>query len=112
MARMRRQMWLLMATTLAALGAGCNHDLSSPSIGSETREIQLLYSEGCGNTERALAAVERFAKENQVQIAVQRVVISTEADVQEHRFLGSPTFRINGLDVDPAARSLTEYGFS
>jgi hypothetical protein len=28
----------------------------------------------------------------------------------EHRFLGSPTVRINGEDIDPAARTRTAFG--
>lgn len=47
-----------------------------------------------------------------VQIAIERIVIKTEKDVQAHRFIGSPTIRIKGLDVDPSARVITDYGFS
>jgi len=32
--------------------------------------------------------------------------------MQEKKFLGSPTIRINGLDVDPSMRSSTNYGFT
>jgi hypothetical protein len=27
-------------------------------------------------------------------------------------FLGSPTIRVNGLDIDPASRNCTEIGFA
>ena len=47
-----------------------------------------------------------------MEITLERIVIKTEEEVQSHRFLGSPTIRINDLDVDPSARTLTDYGFT
>ena len=43
---------------------------------------------------------------------IDQVVIETEEDVQKHKFIGSPTVRIKGLDVDPGARSVTQFGFT
>ncbi len=47
-----------------------------------------------------------------LEIDIERVLVRTDADVQQMKFLGSPTVRINGLDIEPSARSRTEYGFS
>jgi hypothetical protein len=47
-----------------------------------------------------------------LEIHIDRVVVRTDAEVQEHKFLGSPTVRINGLDIEPSARSSTQYGFT
>ncbi|MCZ6837144.1 MAG: hypothetical protein O7G85_15320 [Planctomycetota bacterium] len=40
------------------------------------------------------------------------MIVRTEADVQKHKFIGSPTVRINGLDVEPTSRLSTAYGFA
>lgn len=64
------------------------------------------------NTERAVALIKEYAKNIDVDINIQRVLIKTDEDVQRHKFIGSPTVRINGLDVDRNARSATQYGFT
>lgn len=38
--------------------------------------------------------------------------ITTEAEAVRHRFLGSPTIQIGGLDIDPEARGFDDYGLS
>lgn len=38
--------------------------------------------------------------------------ISTQPEAVAHRFLGSPTVRVNGEDVEVAARGVTSYGFT
>ena len=43
---------------------------------------------------------------------IERIEIKTDSDVETHKFIGSPAVRINGLDVDPAARLVTQYGFT
>ena len=56
--------------------------------------------------------MEAYAAEVGVDVSLQTVEIETVEDVQRHRFIGSPTVRIGGLDVDPRARSVTRYGFT
>jgi hypothetical protein len=56
--------------------------------------------------------VKDFAKDQKIEIELRRIVIETEDDAERHRFIGSPSVRIAGQDVDPAARSITQYGFS
>ena len=56
--------------------------------------------------------MESYAEEIGLEIRIERVIVRSDADVQRHKFLGSPTVRINGLDVEPSARSSTQYGFT
>lgn len=41
---------------------------------------------------------------------VEVVNIQSEEQAIERKFIGSPTIRVNGLDVDKAARGATDYG--
>lgn len=41
---------------------------------------------------------------------VEVVNIQSEEQAIERKFVGSPTIRVNGLDVDKAARGATDYG--
>ena len=36
--------------------------------------------------------------------------VDTDADAQAHHFLGSPTVRVDGADVDPGAADRTDFG--
>ena len=38
--------------------------------------------------------------------------ISTEEEAVRHRYLGSPSIRIHGLDIDPEMRGFDDYGLS
>ena len=72
--------------------------------------IQLLYFDGCPNHEtlvpklRAILAAEGVAEEVEL-----RRVESLEAAERE-RFLGSPTVRINGEDIEPGAGERIDFG--
>jgi len=67
--------------------------------------IEFLFWEGCPSHERALADLTALLDEED-QLRVTEIL--TDADAQHHRFVGSPTIRINGKDiVDPGE---TPYG--
>lgn len=66
-------------------------------------EVELLYFAGCPNHDAALGLVERVAAEVGAEIEVRRVEVTTSEAAAELRFLGSPTIRVNGRDVEPGA---------
>ena len=45
-----------------------------------------------------------------VEDPVELVQVESLEDAERQRFLGSPTLRIDGVDVDPAANQRTDYG--
>ena len=47
-----------------------------------------------------------------VDINIRRAMVKTAEDIRRHKFVGSPTVRINGLDVDRTVRAATQYGFT
>jgi hypothetical protein len=74
--------------------------------------VEILYFEGCPNHEPARALVERLATELDVEPAIELVeVVDPEAAVAL-RFLGSPTVRIDGVDVEPGAEERRDFAFS
>lgn len=73
---------------------------------------EILYFDGCPNVEACADRVRAVATRLGVEVDLQLVrVASVEAAVRE-RFLGSPSVRVNGLDVDPSARDRTDFGMS
>jgi hypothetical protein len=72
--------------------------------------IELLYFDGCPNHEAFLPRLRKLLVQAGVDAAVcQRQVESDEA-AQRERFLGSPTVRVAGVDVDPGAAQREDYG--
>ena len=70
--------------------------------------IELLYFDGCPSHERLLPTVERLIEEVGGELRV-RAIKTLEA-AEAERFLGSPTLRVNGVDVDPGAADRTDFG--
>ncbi len=66
--------------------------------------IEVLYFEGCPNHRAAVERVREILKEESVPAEIIEIVVPDEASAQAHGFLGSPTIRIDGVDVEPAAR--------
>ena len=59
-----------------------------------------------------VALIEDYIRKMGLAVSVERIRVVSDEDVQVHRFIGSPSVRINGLDIEPSARSVTQYGFT
>ncbi len=73
-------------------------------------KIELLYFSDCPNYQGALKQIEEVTRTANIAAEVELRDIRTEEEALRSRFLGSPTIRVNGEDIDPAARSSTDYG--
>ena len=71
--------------------------------------IEILAREDCPSRGMAIAVVERVVEETGVPAHVEVVVMTSEADARERRFLGSPTVRVEGRDVDQRPNGRREY---
>jgi hypothetical protein len=72
--------------------------------------VELLYFDGCPSYERFLPRLRAVVAEAGIRDEVQlRRVESPEAAVVE-RFLGSPTVRVDGVDVEPGADTRSDFG--
>jgi hypothetical protein len=55
-----------------------------------------------------LPTVQRLAERAGAEVRQRRIETAEEAE--RERFLGSPTIRVNGRDIDPGAKDRTDYG--
>lgn len=74
--------------------------------------IEILYFEGCPNHEATREHVEHVAAELDLEPAVDLVEVPDAGAATELRFLGSPTVRINGRDVEPGADERRDFVLS
>jgi len=62
--------------------------------------IEVLYFEGCPNHEPAFETVLGVVKELAVEATIERVQVPTDAEAIAKRFLGSPSVRVDGQDIE------------
>lgn len=74
--------------------------------------VEILYFEDCPNHEPARALVERVAAELRVEPEIHNVAVPDPAAATKLRFLGSPTVRVDGRDVEPDADERRDFVFS
>jgi mercuric ion transport protein len=73
-------------------------------------KVEVLYIAGCPNHKPAVRRVRDVLGSAGLPEVVQEVEVCTQADAEAMRFLGSPTVRINGLDVESGARAVRHFG--
>jgi hypothetical protein len=74
-------------------------------------KIEILFLAGCPNHGPAVARVWDILRQETVSAELVEIEIKDAATAQQVGFLGSPSIRINGRDVEPAARSSRAFGF-
>jgi len=72
--------------------------------------IEILYFRDCPNYLPAVANVRKALREERVSAEVRHVEVLDDAQAAATGFLGSPSVRVNGFDVEPTARSATTEG--
>ena len=67
-------------------------------------DVELLWSDGCPSTDRALAAVREALTDLGLEaVEVRMREIKDDGDATNAGFVGSPTILIDGVDLLPAA---------
>ena len=74
--------------------------------------IEVLYFEGCPNLEPTLSLSSEVLGQLKLSADVREVEVRTPEDAERLRFLGSPSVRVDGKDIEPGADSRTEYALS
>jgi hypothetical protein len=72
--------------------------------------VELLYFDGCPNHEALLPHLRELVAGSGISAEVELRRITDDDAAQRERFLGSPTVRVDGHDVEPGAESRTDYG--
>jgi hypothetical protein len=73
-------------------------------------KVEVLYSDGCPSQEPLMPRLRELLAETGVDAPVELKHVESVEAAERERFLGSPTLRVNGRDVDPAAGERTDFG--
>ena len=72
----------------------------------------MLRFAGCPHVRAAVALVEQVARDAAVDVDLRLIDVPDAAAAAEHRFLGSPTVRVGGRDVEPGSEERTGFALA
>ncbi len=64
-------------------------------------KIQVLMSPGCGHGARAVELVRDVVGQSACEAEIETITVATIDDADRWSFPGSPTVRVDGIDIDP-----------
>jgi hypothetical protein len=67
-------------------------------------QIEILYFPDCPNHAAAVRRVRDVMAREGLAAEIREITVEDEHTGEELGFLGSPTIRVNGLDIEPTAR--------
>ena len=68
-------------------------------------QVSFLYYEDCPSYDLALERLREVMAEESIPGEVEVIKVDTADQACELRFVGSPTIRVDGLDIDPPSDS-------
>jgi|SRR5690348_437046 len=77
---------------------------------STTIRIEILYFNGCPGHEQLVARLPDLLERHDITGEIVQHEVPDDEHARREQFLGSPTVRVNGKDVDPGAVNRNDYG--
>ena len=74
--------------------------------------VEIFYFKGCPNHQPTVDLVQDVVAELGVDADIVATEVTGPADAGRRRFLGSPSVRVDGVDVEPDARQRRDFGLS
>jgi hypothetical protein len=68
-------------------------------------KVEIFYFEGCPNHASAADMVERVLKREGIRAEVATIEVRDIETARAFRFLGSPSVRVDGMDIEPGRES-------
>ena len=66
--------------------------------------VDLLYFDGCPSWKKGFENLKAALAAENMEAEINLVPVETNAAAEKERFLGSPSFRVNGTDLWPEQR--------
>ena len=78
---------------------------------SEHILIEALFAPNCGSRDATLLMINTVSRHQALKIDIKETTISSTPEANSSKFLGSPSIRINGKDIEPESVENSDYGF-
>jgi len=73
-------------------------------------QIEVLFFEGCPSHEATIELVRETLDRLDIEASVIEIDVQTDEEAERRAFLGSPSVRVDGEDIEPGAGSSGSYG--
>ena len=110
--KIKNNLLLLSLLILVSPILACNSNDISQNKGDGMMHVKVVSLEKCSATGLTISLVNEVAREMGVEIDFEHAIVKTREDAIEHRHIGSPTVQINGIDIDPGARAINQFGIT
>lgn len=74
--------------------------------------IEVLYFEGCPNHRPVVDRLKNILRQEGLRAQIHEIKVQDEFAAKTLNFFGSPTIRVNGLDIEANARDVSQTGFA
>jgi hypothetical protein len=74
--------------------------------------IEVLYFEGYANYPPIVERLKNVLRQEGLWAEIHEIKVQDECAAKALNFFGSPTIRVNGLDIEADARDMTQTGFA
>ena len=75
-------------------------------------KVEILYFEGCPNHQPTSERVRAVIRDEGLSAELNEIEVPDAAAAEKFGFLGSPTIRVNGIDIEPALRHVRGGSFA
>ncbi len=75
-------------------------------------KVELLYFDGCPSYERLLPRLRELITEVDPDTEIELRAVESIEEAEREGFLGSPTVRVDGRDIDPGAAGREDFGLN
>jgi hypothetical protein len=73
-------------------------------------KLELLYFDGCPSYAELLPRLRELLAREGIDEEIELRRVETPEEAERERFLGSPTVRVDGEDIDPTAKNRDDFG--
>ncbi len=85
---------------------------TSHRIVEHLMKVEILYFDGCPNHQPTVDLVRDVVAAAELDAEIVETEVTSPDDAGRLRFLGSPSVRVDGVDVEPDARQRRDFGLS
>lgn len=75
-------------------------------------KIQLLHTESCHSYQEALVGIKEALKELGLSAELEVIPVDSPEKARDYKFPGSPTIKINGLDLEPELEATENFSIN
>ena len=61
---------------------------------------------------KVIGMIKKLTARLKIDADPERIIVKTIEEAVKYRHIGGPTVQINGLDIDPEARDIKQYGMA